>query len=106
METVLSKKPSDMTLVEYFKTLDVFDKRFLINELSDAKSYNDETIRQYIPYFITVVVCTILSLLISVTTFSLIFLGGLTLVMTYYLVKTVKTSLQFKFVINHLIKNM
>ena len=106
METVLSKKPSDVTLVEYFKTLDVFDKRSLINELSGAKSYNDETIKQYMPYFATVVICTILSLLISVTAFSLVFFGGLTLVMTYYLIKTVKTSLQFKFVIDHLTKNM
>lgn len=106
METVLSKKPTNMTLVEYFKTLDVFDKRSLINELSDAKSYNDETIRQYMPYFTTVVICTVLSLLISVTAFSLVFFGGLTLVMTYYLIKTLKTSLQFKFVIDQLKKIM
>ena len=38
MESVLLNQPEGMTLVEYFNTLNIFDKRQLLNELSDVKS--------------------------------------------------------------------
>ena len=106
MESVLLNKPSNVTLTEYFKSLAVFDKRSLLNELSDAKSNNDESVKSFFPYFLFVTVCSVLGLMISVTVGSLIVFGGMTLVMTFFLLKTYKTSLQFKIVIDHLTKNM
>jgi hypothetical protein len=106
MNSVLSKKPSNVTLTEYFKTLNVFEKRELLNELSDAKSYNDKAVKSFTPYFLVVLVCSILGLMISVTPASLLVFGVMTSVMTFFLVKTAKTSIQFKIVIDHLTKNM
>lgn len=106
MDSVLLRKPSNVTLTDYFKSLDVFDKRTLLNELSEAKSYNDAAVKSFTPYFLIVLVCSILGLMISVTPASLIVFGGMTSFMTFFLIKTAKTSIQFKIVIDYLTKNM
>lgn len=106
MESVLLKKPTDVTLTDYFNTLNVFDKRTLINELSDVKTNYDDAIKSFMPYYMTVIVCCILGLLISYSTVSLITFGLLFSIVTIFLIKNVRITYKFRIVIDYLNKNM
>lgn len=104
--TIISKKPDNLSLVEYFQTLDVFDKRELINDLRAFKSISDKSLR-YFNYLLafsvlsTVICISILPNILVVSTNTLLSLGVFVI---FY--KKYKISIKYKFVIEYLQKNM
>ena len=104
--TIISKKPDNLSLVEYFQTLDVFDKRELIIDLRAFKSISDKSLR-YFKYLLafsvlsTVICISILPNILVVSTNTLLSLGVFVI---FY--KKYKISIKYKFVIEYLQKNM
>jgi hypothetical protein len=104
--TLISKKPDNLSLVEYFQTLDVFDKRELINGLRAFKSISDKSLR-YFKYLLafsvlsSVICISILPNILVVSTYTLLSLGVFVI---FY--KKYKISIKYKFVIEYLQKNM
>jgi hypothetical protein len=50
-ESVLLKKPNQMSLIEYFDTLDPFDKRHLLDELERSKDLYQQSLNGFKPWF-------------------------------------------------------
>jgi len=104
--TIISKKPDNLSLVEYFQTLDVFDKRELIIDLRAFKSISDKSLR-YFKYLLafsvlsSVICISILPNILVVSTYTLLSLGVFVI---FY--KKYKISIKYKFVIEYLQKNM
>jgi hypothetical protein len=105
-ESVLLNKPEGVTLIEYFNSLNVFDKRTLIDELSDAKLNVDTSVKYTMPYFVLTIVASIVGISFYPTTLSFAYFGLLTGVLGYMVFKKLKTSFQFKAVIDHMTSNM
>jgi len=104
--TLISKKPDNSSLVEYFQTLDVFDKRELINDLRVFKSISDKSLR-YFNYLLafsvlsSVICIAILPNILVVSTYTLL---SLSVFFIFY--KKYKTSIKYKSVIDYLQKNI
>jgi hypothetical protein len=104
--TLISKKPDNLSLVEYFQTLDVFDKRELINDLRVFKSISDKSLR-YFNYLLafsvlsSVICISILPNILVVSAYTLLSLGVFVI---FY--KKYKISIKYKSVIEYLQKNM
>lgn len=103
---MLSQKPENLSLIEYFNTLNVFDKRELINELELFKSMSDKSLR-YFKYLLvfsvlsSVICISILPNILVVSTYTLLSLGVFVI---FY--KKYKISIKYKSVIDYLQKNM
>jgi len=103
---ILSQKPENLSLIEYFKTLNVFDKRELINELELSKSKSDKSLK-YFKYLLTfsvlssVICISILPDILVVSTYTALSLGVFVI---FY--KKYKISIKYKSVIDYLQKNM
>lgn len=106
MESVLLKKPQGVSLMDYFNSLDIFDKRQLINELSDAKSSIDDSVKASMPYFMIVLVSSILGVILVPTIVAFTYFGLITVIFGFLFLKKIKGSLNFKFVIDHMKENM
>lgn len=106
MESVLLKKPQEVSLMDYFKSLDVFEKRQLINELSEVKSSIDDRIKASSPYFGVVVLASTLGILMGPSVGAFVYFGLITGIFGFVILKKLKTSLNFKFVIDNMTKNM
>jgi hypothetical protein len=104
--TLISKKPDNLSLVEYFQTLDVFDKRELINDLRVFKSISDKSLR-YFKYLLafsvlsSVICISILPTILVISAYTLLSLGVFVI---FY--KKYKISIKYKSVIEYLQKNM
>ncbi len=104
--SILLKKPKNLSLVEYFDTLTVFDKRELINDLIAFKSISDKSLR-YFNYLLafsvlsSVICIAILPNVLVVSTYTLL---SLSVFFIFY--KKYKTSIKYKSVIDYLQKNM
>ena len=103
---ILSQKPENLSLIEYFNTLDVFDKRELINELELFKSMSDKSFK-YFKYLLafsvlsSVICISILPNILVVSTYTALSLGVFVI---FY--KKYKISIKYKSVIDYLQKNM
>ena len=103
---MLSQKPENLSLIEYFNTLNVFDKRELINNLRAFKSISDKSLR-YFKYLLafsvlsSVICISILPNILVVSTNTLLSLGVFVI---FY--KKYKISFKYKSVIEYLQKNM
>ena len=77
---MLSQKPENLSLIEYFNTLNVFDKRELINDLRAFKSISDKSLR-YFKYLLafsvlsSVICISILPNILVVSAYTLLSLG-------------------------------
>ena len=103
---MLSQKPENLSLIEYFNTLNVFDKRELINDLRAFKSISDKSLR-YFKYLLafsvlsSVICISILPNILVVSAYTLLSLGVFVI---FY--KKYKISIKYKSVIEYLQKNM
>ena len=102
MESVLLNQPEGMTLVEYFNTLNIFDKRQLLNELSDVKSSIDGRLSSYKKVMAFVMVFSVVGFMSSPGLYSGIYFGSINVVMLFFLLKNTHQSNKFKFVIDKL----
>jgi uncharacterized membrane protein len=103
---MLSQKPENLSLIEYFNTLNVFDKRELINDLRAFKSISDKSLR-YFKYLLafsvlsSVICISILPNILVASAYTLLSLGVFVI---FY--KKYKISFKYKSVIEYLQKNM
>ena len=103
---MLSQKPENLSLIEYFNTLNVFDKRELINDLRAFKSISDKSLR-YFKYLLafsvlsSVICISILPNILVVSAYTLLSLGVFVI---FY--KKYKISFKYKSVIEYLQNNM
>jgi hypothetical protein len=105
-QSVLLNKPEGVTLIEYFNSLNVFDKRTLIDELCDAKLVVDTSVKSTMPYFVLTILASIVGTSFYPTAISFAYFGLLTGFLGYKVFKKLKTSLQFKSVIDYMTVNM
>ena len=102
MESVLLNQPEGMTLVQYFNTLDIFEKRQLLNELSDVKNAMDGRLSTYKKIMSFVMIISVIGFMSMPGIYSGIYFGLINLVMLFFLVKNSHQSNKFKFVIDKL----
>ena len=87
--TLISKKPDNLSLVEYFQTLDVFDKRQLIQELEVFNSVIKDSVKTRLFTLIVSLVVGLIFIIIEptllvVSFYSIISLVILTLLFRKY----------------------
>lgn len=104
--SVLLNKPDGVGLMDYFKSLDVFLKRKLINELSEVKEDIDNSIKSAMPYFSVVVMASVLGVMMGPSIGAFVFFGSISSIFGFMMLKKLKTALNFKFVIDNMTKNM
>ncbi len=104
--SVLLNKPDNLTLVEYFDKLDIFDKRNLLNELKAAKMQIDSSFKSFLPYLVLVLVSSILGVSVLSNIYSYIYFGSISGIMLFFAIKNLKKSFNFKVVIDFLTKKI
>lgn len=104
--TILSNKPVNLSLIEYFKTLDVFDKRNLINELELFNSYNHSLIKKNLYFFIIWNILSFFCMLISTSYLTFYIYVIVTIFFGFIISKKFITSIKYNQVIDYLQKNM
>ena len=104
--SVLLNKPQEIGLIEYFNSLNVFDKRNLINELLYVKKDIDESLKSSAPYFLIMLMFCVLGTLINPIVSSFIIFSIISVFFGSFFLRELLKSLRFKFIISHMNKNM
>lgn len=102
MESALSKQPQSITLIEYFNTLNIFEKRQLLDELTDVKSSIDSRLITYKKIMSFVMIISVIGLMLIPGYYSVIYFTVINFFMLFFLVKNSHQSNKFKFVIDKL----
>lgn len=92
---IINKIPKDLTLTQYFDQLDPFEKRQLLDELETYKSFTQHTIDKFKPYFILVILSSVLGIWCMPTLWSILYFTTISGVMTWFWLKKVKTVKMF-----------
>lgn len=103
---ILSQKPKNLSLIEYFKTLNVFDKRELINELEIFKSISSDKVNFYLFLSISSIVVSLICIAILPHLIVISFYSILSTVIVCIFLKKKMSYSKFESVIDYLQKNM
>lgn len=104
--TLISKKPDNLSLVEYFQTLDVFDKRQLIQELEVFNSVIKDSIKTRLFTLIVSLVVGLIFIIIEPTLLVVSFYSIISLVILTLLFRKYSSLNKFNKVIDFLQQNM
>ena len=104
--TLISKKPDNLSLVEYFNTLDVFDKRQLIQELEVFNSVIKDSIKTRLFTLIVSLVVGLIFIIIEPTLLVVSFYSIISLVILTLLFRKYSSLNKFNKVIDFLQQNM
>ena len=104
--TLISKKPDNLSLVEYFQTLDVFDKRQLIQELEVFNSVIKDSIKTRLFTLIVSLVVGLMFIIIEPTLLVVSFYSIISLVILTLLFRKYSSLNKFNKVIDFLQQNM
>ena len=104
--TLISKKPDNLSLVEYFQTLDVFDKRKLIQELEVFNSVIKDSVKTHLFTLIVSLVVGLIFIILEPTLLVVSFYGIISLVILTLLFRKYSSSNKFNKVIDFLQQNM
>ena len=104
--TLISKKPDNLSLVEYFQTLDVFDKRQLIQELEVFNSVLKDSIKTRLFTLIVSLVVGLIFIIIEPTLLVVSFYSIISLVILTLLFRKYSSLNKFNKVIDFLQQNM
>ena len=103
---LISKKPDNLSLVEYFQTLDVFDKRQLIQELEVFNSVIKDSIKTRLFTLIVSLVVGLIFIIIEPTLLVVSFYSIISLVILTLLFRKYSSLNKFNKVIDFLQQNM
>lgn len=106
MESILEKKPLKMSLVDYFDSLDPFDKRTLLNELENSKEFFENSLDKFKPWLLVVVISSIFGFCMMPNIWTLLYFGSISGFMLWLFFKRYNLIKKFKLVINHLTKRL
>ena len=104
--TLISKKPDNLSLVEYFQTLDVFDKRQLIQELEVFNSVIKDSVKTRLFTLIVSLVVGLIFIIIEPTLLVVSFYSIISLVILTLLFRKYSSLNKFNKVIDFLQQNM
>ena len=104
--TLISKKPDNLSLVEYFNTLDVFDKRQLIQELEVFNSVIKDSVKTRLFTLIVSLVVGLIFIIIEPTLLVVSFYSIISLVILTLLFRKYSSLNKFNKVIDFLQQNM
>ena len=104
--TLISKKPDNLSLVEYFQTLDVFDKRKLIQELEVFNSVIKDSVKTHLFTLIVSLVVGLIFIIIEPTLLVVSFYSIISLVILTLLFRKYSSLNKFNKVIDFLQQNM
>ena len=104
--TLISKKPDNLSLVEYFQTLDVFDKRQLIQELEVFNSVIKDSVKTHLFTLIVSLVVGLIFIIIEPTLLVVSFYSIISLVILTLLFRKYSSLNKFNKVIDFLQQNM
>ena len=104
--TLISKKPDNLSLVEYFNTLDVFDKRQLIQELEVFNSVIKDSVKTHLFTLIVSLVVGLIFIIIEPTLLVVSFYSIISLVILTLLFRKYSSLNKFNKVIDFLQQNM
>ena len=103
---LISKKPDNLSLVEYFQTLDVFDKRQLIQELEVFNSVIKDSVKTHLFTLIVSLVVGLIFIIIEPTLLVVSFYSIISLVILTLLFRKYSSLNKFNKVIDFLQQNM
>ena len=104
--TLISKKPDNLSLVEYFQTLDVFDKRQLIQELEVFNSVIKDSVKTRLFTLIVSLVVGLIFIILEPTLLVVSFYSIISLVILTLLFRKYSSLNKFNKVIDFLQQNM
>ena len=104
--TLISKRPHNLSLVEYFQTLDLFDKRQLIQELEVFNSVIKDSIKTRLFTLIVSLVVGLIFIIIEPTLLVVSFYSIISLVILTLLFRKYSSLNKFNKVIDFLQQNM
>ena len=103
---LISKKPDNLSLIEYFQTLDVFDKRQLIQELEVFNSVIKDSVKTRLFTLIVSLVVGLIFIIIEPTLLVVSFYSIISLVILTLLFRKYSSLNKFNKVIDFLQQNM
>ena len=103
---LISKKPDNLSLVEYFQTLDVFDKRQLIQELEVFNSVIKDSVKTRLFTLIVSLVVGLIFIILEPTLLVVSFYSIISLVILTLLFRKYSSLNKFNKVIDFLQQNM
>ena len=103
---LISKKPDNLSLVEYFQTLDVFDKRQLIQELEVFNSVIKDSVKTHLFTLIVSLVVGLIFIIIEPTLLVVSFYSIISLVILTLLFRKYSSLNKFNKEIDFLQQNM
>jgi ABC-type bacteriocin/lantibiotic exporter with double-glycine peptidase domain len=104
--TIISKKPDNLSLVEYFNTLDVFDKRELIQELEVFNSVIKDSVKTHLFTLIVSLVVGCIFITLQPTLLVVSFYSIISSVILVLLFRKYSSLNKFNKVIDFLQQNM
>lgn len=104
--TLISKKPDNLGLVEYFQTLDVFDKRQIIQELEVFNSVIKDSAKTHLFTLIVSLIVGLIFIILEPTLLVVSFYGIISLVILTLLFRKYSSLNKFNKVIDFLQQNM
>lgn len=105
-ESVLLKKPNQMSLIEYFDTLDPFDKRQLLDELEQSKEVFQQSLDGFKPWFAVVIFCSVIGIICLPNIWFILYFCLLSGFMSFLFFKRWNLIRKFKMVINYLTQRL
>lgn len=105
-ESVLLKKPNQMSLIEYFDTLDPFDKRHLLDELEQSKDVFQQSLDGFKPWFAVVIFCSVIGIICLPNIWFILYFCLLSGFMSFLFFKRWNLIRKFKMVINYLTQRL
>ena len=105
-ELLIAKKPKDVSMLDYFSSLDVFDKRNLIGEITIVKAMTDLKVKNALFTFITSIIVGLSFSILLPTTLVISFYSLISICIGAYLIKKIHMANTFSSLIKYLEKNM
>jgi hypothetical protein len=107
MESVLLKMPENILLDEYFKTLDIFDRRTLLNEFEDVKNgFDKKAKRLKLLLFFSILSIITLFPHIDNNIYIIVYFVIINIIMLISIIRNTNRSYKFRIVIDKLKKMM
>lgn len=105
-KSVLLQKPTQMSLIEYFDTLDPFDKRHLLDELEQSKDVYQSSLDGFKPWFAVVIFSSVIGIISLPNIWFILYFCSISGFMSFLFFKRWNLIRKFKMVIRYLTQRL
>lgn len=102
----LATLPPDMSMVDYFKEMNIFEKRQLLNELEEIKLSMDTRLVSFKKSMALAALLSLVGIISLPYIWSVVYFGAINLIFYLLYLKYSKKSINYRALINYLTKRL